>query len=74
MIDAFSQASQRDIPYEVVPRRVGDIATSRADPTKANTVLHWAAELGLNEMCASSWKWQVGNPNGYSSKGQINEL
>ena len=46
-------------------RREGDIAACWADPTKARTELGWRAELGIDEMCASSWNWQRQNPNGY---------
>lgn len=66
MVSAFSRAAGRPIPYRIVPRRDGDIARSLADPTRANTVLDWRAELGLDEMCASTWKWQEGNPKGYT--------
>ena len=47
------------------PRRPGDIAECYADPTKAREELGWQAEYGIEEMCASSWKWQSMNPNGY---------
>ncbi len=47
------------------PRRPGDIAECYADPTKARDELGWQAEYGIEEMCASSWKWQSMNPNGY---------
>lgn len=65
MIQAFSTASGRDIPYEIVPRRAGDIATSLANPAKANTKLGWKSEKGMTEMCDSTWKWQLENPKGY---------
>lgn len=65
MIKAFSTASGRDIPYEIIPRRAGDIATSLANPGKANTKLGWKAEKDMNEMCNSTWKWQSENPKGY---------
>jgi UDP-glucose 4-epimerase len=66
MVAAFTRASKREIAYEIAPRRPGDIASSVADPSKANTVLGWSAELGLEEMCASTWAWQIQNPKGYS--------
>lgn len=65
MVKAFSRACGRDIPHEVMPRRDGDIARSLADPTRANRVLGWRAELDLDAMCASTWNWQSKNPNGY---------
>jgi UDP-glucose 4-epimerase len=66
MVKAFSRAAGRPIPYRIVPRRDGDIARSLADPTRANTVLGWRAQLGLDEMCASTWNWQSQNPEGYA--------
>ena len=66
MVKAFSRAADRPIPYRIVPRRDGDIARSLADPTRANTVLGWRAELGLDDMCASTWNWQSQNPEGYA--------
>ncbi|MDZ4137009.1 MAG: GDP-mannose 4,6-dehydratase, partial [Paracoccaceae bacterium] len=65
MITAFARVSGRDIPYEVVARRPGDVAAMLADPAKANRVMGWSAKLGLEEMCQSVWRWQAGNPNGY---------
>jgi len=51
VVNAFKKASGREIPYDVVGRRPGDIATSYADPTRANKELGWKAERGLEEMC-----------------------
>lgn len=65
MIAAFARVCGRDIPYEVVARRPGDVAAMLADPARANRVLGWSAKLGLDAMCQSAWRWQVGNPNGY---------
>lgn len=65
MVKAFSKACGRDLPYEIKPRREGDIAMCYADPAKAFKVLGWKAERGLDEMCEDSWRWQSQNPNGY---------
>jgi len=65
MVKAFSKAIGRDLPYEIKPRRAGDIATCYADPAKAAKVLGWKAEHTLDEMCADTWRWQSQNPNGY---------
>lgn len=65
MVQAFGRASGREIAYEIVPRRDGDIARSLADPSLANAELGWSAEFGLDEMCASTWRWQSQNPDGY---------
>ena len=65
VIGAFEKACGHKIPYVIRPRRAGDIAVCYADATKAKKELGWAADLGIDEMCASSWKWQTNNPNGY---------
>ena len=65
VVNAFSKACGREIPYEIVDRRPGDIATCYADPTKANEELGWKAERGIDEMCEDSWRWQSNNPKGY---------
>ena len=65
VIKAFSKASGRKIPYEVVGRRAGDIAESYADPTKANQELNWRADYGIDKMCEDTWRWQSMNPHGY---------
>ena len=67
MVKAFSKACGKDLPYEIKPRRDGDIAMCYADPAKAEKVLGWKATRGLDEMCADSWRWQSQNPNGYES-------
>lgn len=65
VIEAFGKACGKKIPYEIKPRRAGDIATCYCDPSKAKRELGWEAEYGIDEMCADSWKWQSMNPNGY---------
>ncbi|MGN1061251.1 MAG: UDP-glucose 4-epimerase GalE [Candidatus Coproplasma sp.] len=65
VIHAFEKACGHAIPYSIKPRRAGDIAACYADASKAERELGWKAELGIDEMCASSWKWQKNNPNGY---------
>lgn len=65
IVNAFSQAANRSIPYSVVPRRTGDIARCIADTTRARTFLGWRSCQSLHEMCASTWKWQLLNPEGY---------
>lgn len=66
MIEAFKKASGREIPYEIVQRRPGDIGVCYADPSLAQKELGFVAEKGIKEMCEDSWRWQVNNPNGYS--------
>lgn len=65
MVKAFAKASGQNIPYELVDRRPGDIATSFADAALAKQELGWTAKRGLDEMCADSWRWQHNNPNGF---------
>ncbi len=67
MVKAFSKACGKDLPYEIKPRREGDIAMCYADPAKAFKVLGWKAERGLDEMCEDSWRWQSQNPDGYNA-------
>jgi UDP-glucose 4-epimerase len=65
MVKAFEKASGKDVPYEIVERRAGDIATCYADPSYAAEKLGWKAKHGLDEMCEDTWHWQSMNPNGY---------
>lgn len=65
VLHAYERACGKTIPYVLDPRRPGDIAACWADPSRALAELGWQAEYGIDEMCASSWKWQSMNPNGY---------
>lgn len=65
MLKAFEQACGKELPYKLVERRAGDVASCYADPTMAAEVLGWSAELGLEAMCADAWRWQQQNPDGY---------
>ena len=67
VIHAFERACGKKLPYVIKPRRAGDIAACYANADKAKAELHWQAQLGLDDMCASLWKWQTQNPNGYRS-------
>ena len=67
MVKAFAKASGKEVPYEIKPRREGDIAMCYADPKKAREELGWEAEHGLDEMCEDTWRWQSMNPDGYRS-------
>jgi UDP-glucose 4-epimerase len=64
-IAAFSKACGKPIPYKIVGRRPGDVASSYADPSLAQRELGWLATKGLAEMCADAWRWQTTNPSGY---------
>ncbi len=65
VVKAFEQASGKQVPYQIVDRRPGDIAACYADPSLAESELGWKTKYGLDEMCADSWRWQSKNPNGY---------
>jgi UDP-glucose 4-epimerase len=66
MVRAFAQASGRPVPYQVAPRRPGDVASCYADPAMARTRLGWTAEHDLKAMCEDAWRWQSQNPQGYA--------
>jgi UDP-glucose 4-epimerase len=65
IVKAFEKANNLKIPYEIKPRRAGDIAECYADATKAKEKLGWVAEKNLEDMCKDSWNWQSHNLNGY---------
>lgn len=65
VIAAYSRACGKDLPYQIQPPRPGDVAASYADPRRAEEELGWRATKSLEQMCASSWKWQSANPDGY---------
>jgi UDP-glucose 4-epimerase len=65
VIEAYASASGQPIPHEMAPRRPGDVAAVFTDPTRAQALLGWQAQFGLDDMCQSSWHWQQQNPDGY---------
>lgn len=65
MIKAFSHAVGRDLPYQVVDRRAGDVLNLTANPSRANTEMGWKAQHTLEEACESLWRWTENNPQGY---------
>ncbi|MBR2023254.1 MAG: UDP-glucose 4-epimerase GalE [Clostridia bacterium] len=67
MIKAFEKACGKTLPYKICDRRPGDIAACYACPDKAKAELKWEAKFGIEEMCATQWKWQSGNPRGYEA-------
>lgn len=68
VVKAYSKACGKEIPYEIKPRRAGDIAACYSDPTKAKEELGWEAKYGIEEMCRDSYHWQSMNPDGYQKK------
>jgi len=58
LVRAFSAASGKAVPYRIVGRRPGDIAQCYADPALARKILGWQAQLGMDDMCADTWRWQ----------------
>ena len=65
VVSAFEHASGKPVPYQILPRRAGDVASCFADPALAWEILGWRAEFDLDDMCRDSWRWQEGNPEGY---------
>jgi UDP-glucose 4-epimerase len=65
VVRAASAAVGRDLPYEIGPRRAGDVVAVWADPSRAASLLHWRATRTLADMCADHWRWQSENPDGY---------
>ena len=68
MVNAFQEANNVKVPYKIVDRRPGDLATCYADPAKSAEVLGWKAEKNLVDMCRDSWRWQSQNPMGYGEQ------
>lgn len=66
-VGAFKRASNRHIPYDIVPRRDGDIAEIYANASKAEALFGWTAQKDIDAMCTDHWRWQRENPNGYES-------
>ena len=65
VVEAFGEACGHPVPYEIKPRRAGDVMELYCDPKKAAEELGWTAQYGIKDMCRDSWNWQSKNPNGY---------
>ena len=65
IVKAFSKACGKELPYQIDPRRAGDVTANYADCSKAKREMGWEAQYGIDEMCRDSWNWQLKNPNGY---------
>lgn len=68
VLHAYEKACGHPLPYVMDPRRPGDVAACWADPSKARAELGWTAKYGMEEMCATSWRWQSENPDGYGKR------
>ncbi len=65
VVHAFERSTGIHIPYRILPRRAGDVATSYSDPAKAARELHWKARHDIDDMCRDAWNWQQKNPEGF---------
>ncbi|OWP48096.1 UDP-glucose 4-epimerase GalE [Pseudomonas nitroreducens] len=66
IIHAYEKACGRELPFQFLPRRDGDIASYHADPTLAGAELRWTATRDIEDMCHDAWNWQSQNPSGYA--------
>lgn len=71
MIEAMRKATGKELPYDIVGRRQGDVPDLTADPTLANEELGWKAEKDLETMCADLWRWQSSHPQGFEEGEQL---
>ncbi len=65
IIDAFQRVTSKTIPYQMSPRRAGDLAECFANPALALAELNWKVEKDLDDMVNDTWNWQTKNPQGY---------
>jgi len=70
LVAGMGKATGKPVPNKISPRRPGDVASMYADPTLALDLLKWKAELGVEEMCRDTWKWQSTNPFGYEKQAE----
>jgi len=68
MVKAFERVTGVKIPYEIAPRRPGDLATVYSSPDKSAQLLGWKAQYNLDDMCRDTWAWQSKNPMGYGEE------
>lgn len=67
LVKSFSEITGQQVPYQLVARRAGDIASCYASAEKAKILLNWEAKRSITDMCADAWRWQSNNPNGYNT-------
>jgi len=73
LVEGMARSTGKPVPYEISPRRPGDVATVFANPERAERLLGWRAKLGLREMCEDTWRWQSNNPYGYKQELELVE-
>jgi len=73
LVEGMGKATGKPVPYEFAPRRPGDVATVYADASMARDLLGWEAKLGVDDMCADTWRWQSNNPYGYQEVEELQE-
>mmetsp|Transcript_93840 Transcript_93840/g.271208 ORF Transcript_93840/g.271208 Transcript_93840/m.271208 type:complete len:385 (+) Transcript_93840:151-1305(+) len=73
LVDGMARATGKPVPYTIAPRRPGDVASVYADPEMAEKLLKWKAELGVDDMCQDTWRWQSTNPYGYKVVEEVQE-
>ncbi|MCL9789208.1 GDP-mannose 4,6-dehydratase [Streptococcus pneumoniae] len=66
LVNTFESVNKIPIPYKIVPRRSGDVATYYANADKAYKELNWRTTKSIEDMCRDTWNWQSKNPNGYN--------
>lgn len=66
LVNTFESVNKVPIPYKIVPRRSGDVATCYANADKAYKELNWRTTKSIEDMCRDTWNWQSKNPNGYN--------
>lgn len=71
LVQGMGDATGKPVPYDIAPRRPGDVAEMYADPSYAKELLGWSASLGIQEMCEDTWRWQSTNPQGYKEEDDI---
>lgn len=73
LVNGMGEATGKPVPYEMAARRPGDVASMYADPSRADELLKWEADLGLKEMCEDTWRWQSENPYGYKQDIEVSQ-
>jgi len=73
LVNGMGGATGKPVPYEMAPRRPGDVAEVYADASLADDLLGWKAKLGVKEMCEDTWKWQSTNPYGYKEVEELED-